>query len=570
MCNGDALPPARRVVPEKQQAMADLITQEMDELQEFVSLCRERIGLLMELQANVDSGFNITLPESHVRALTEKFPLMSEVVLEDKRAPSGSADDYLVAKKTVRQDSPMLSVHFLGLKSPRAPGSSSPSPAPSIPTPTALLVANREDGHVVIFSPTGELLTTFDAGHAGQAFQHLAVSQSPDNYFVATGDAAGEIRVHRISVRQRRLSEDEKKERRKSTDAKLSQHYGPQLNVTVQSVEEMQLPTGSNGEPPRLTALAVASSKHLVAGDGEGKVSFFTRNGTFRGSVDATTTPGGVEGLHAHPGAMLFRAGAEWGFVNAESLEITHVDCPQFEGSRIVAAAVDAQQSTRVLVADDEGTIWVLNLKDKRTCKVDHRFPGGAAPSIIELGSVRGFALGLETASSEASSPSGAAIFALNMTHVGKRSHDLLRAGEPTSPVVWRKERGVVRDWSVFKRHQQGDLLAFLSEDGHEIEIMELLMQVYAPPPTTDSFGNFQFPVIATAIVLVLGYQYFKQKGKFEGGGDKGKNSNFDRDLAALRDRKKWGDEGSGGLGDRKLPRPRPTGGLGSLDKKTQ
>ena len=39
-----------------------------------------------------------------------------------------------------------------------------------------------------------------------------------------------------------------------------------------------------------------------------------------------------------------------------------------------------------------------------------------------------------------------------------------------------------VRDWSVYKRYQQGDLLAFLSDDGHEIEILELLMQVYQPP----------------------------------------------------------------------------------------
>merc|ERR1711972_267862 len=70
-------------------------------------------------------------------------------------------------------------------------------------------------------------------------------------------------------------------------------------------------------------------------------------------------------------------------------------------------------------------------------------------------------------------------------------------------------------------RAKEGDLLAFLSEDGREIEIMELIMHVYNPPQQ-DSFGNFKMPVIAVAIVLVLGYQYMKQKGKGGGGGGGG------------------------------------------------
>merc|ERR1712048_291718 len=106
------------------------------------------------------------------------------------------------------------------------------------------------------------------------------------------------------------------------------------------------------------------------------------------------------------------------------------------------------------------------------------------------------------------------------------------------SAVVWRRGRDAVRDWAVHKRYQQGDLLAFLSEDGHEIEIVELLMQVYQAP-STDSFGNFKLPVIAVAVVLVLGYQYVKQKGKFGGGG---KKHDWDSsDFAALRNKRKLG-----------------------------
>lgn len=41
---------------------------------------------------------------------------------------------------------------------------------------------------------------------------------------------------------------------------------------------------------------------------------------------------------------------------------------------------------------------------------------------------------------------------------------------------VWRRTRPAMRAWSLLKRAKEGDLLAFLAEDGREIEIMELLM----------------------------------------------------------------------------------------------
>merc|ERR1719215_1580433 len=140
------------------------------------------------------------------------------------------------------------------------------------------------------------------------------------------------------------------------------------------------------------------------------------------------------------------------------------------------------------------------------------KFNKGATRAPVELASVRGFVLGLERGQAPGD---GAAVVALNMSAASKNQ----KKGQ--SPVVWRKERGATRSWAVHKRYQQGDLIACLSEDGHEIEVMELLMQVYIAPKE-DSFGNFKMPVIAVAIVLVLGYQYFKQKGKFGGGGGGG------------------------------------------------
>merc|ERR1712139_409879 len=117
--------------------------------------------------------------------------------------------------------------------------------------------------------------------------------------------------------------------------------------------------------------------------------------------------------------------------------------------------------------------------------------------------------------------------------------------GDPSSPVSWHSERPPVKDWAIHKRFDQGDLLAFLSEDGREVEVMEILnMQVYQPPVAA-SFGNFQTPVIAVAVVLVLGYQYVKNKGKFGGGGSGGGNKrpgkmDWDNaDLAGLREKMK-------------------------------
>merc|ERR1712061_837151 len=126
------------------------------------------------------------------------------------------------------------------------------------------------------------------------------------------------------------------------------------------------------------------------------------------------------------------------------------------------------------------------------------------------------------------------------------------------SPVVWRKWTAPARAWSVHKRYQQGDLLALLSEDGTEIEVFEMLMQVYQAP-VGDTLGNFKLPVFAVAIVLVLGYQYVKQQGKFGGGGGGGLGGkkmdwNSDDFASALKSKRKLGGLG-GGLGGLKNKR---------------
>mmetsp|Transcript_36273 Transcript_36273/g.71676 ORF Transcript_36273/g.71676 Transcript_36273/m.71676 type:complete len:468 (-) Transcript_36273:110-1513(-) len=448
--------------------------------------------------------------------------------------PSAAAEDYLISKAVIPQEQEVVFLKFMSLRTPRASSGSSSASSTQSSMPSALLVAAQADGTVRLFTPSGELALTFSAGHE-HAVTNLAVAPGHDEYLLATVDAAGVIRAHRITVRQRRLTKDQKLSRRNSTTEKVSQFLGLQMNVTAQLFRQMQVPAGSDGETPQVTALAVASqqgSKFFVAGDVEGKISVFTKNGTFRGKIDATMVPGaGVEGLDVALNNLLFFAGEEWGYVELEKLEVRRVDCPRFEG-RTAAATIDSQQASRVFVADEQGSVWVFNVKNKRDCKLEMQFARGSTRAPIELASVRGFVLGLERPTK-----GEATVLALNMSVAAGK-----RPGEPAgSPVVWRKSREEVRAWAVQKRFQQGDLIACVSGDGLEIEIMELLMQVYTAPQA-DNFGNFKLPVIAVAIILVLGYQFIKQKGKFSGsggGGLGGKKFGGDDFAAALRNKRK-------------------------------
>merc|ERR1712048_680060 len=126
---------------------------------------------------------------------------------------------------------------------------------------------------------------------------------------------------------------------------------------------------------------------------------------------------------------------------------------------------------------------------------------------------------------------------AFNNSHIGKKSWEVINS---PSPIVWRQIHGPIRSWAVHKKSQlQGDLIALVSQDGREIEIFELLMTVYTPPKIKDdSFTNFQLPIIGVAVVLVLGYQFMKQKNKFEGSSVKSSlppKRDWDQNLAELK-----------------------------------
>merc|ERR1712216_757790 len=145
-----------------------------------------------------------------------------------------------------------------------------------------------------------------------------------------------------------------------------------QLNVTAQFTKHIKLRPDSAGELPEITSLVISSmqgTKYFVLGDTRGVVSAFTRNGTFHGQVNTTRTLGErVEGLHGHFSNLIFRTGFRWGFINLDRMEVEYLNCPKFNG-RVISAIIDSHVTSRVFVSDEEGTVWVLNIKDKKHCK---------------------------------------------------------------------------------------------------------------------------------------------------------------------------------------------------------
>merc|ERR1719161_2956306 len=418
-------------------------------------------------------------------------------------------------------------IKFLPLRNPRT-GSSSSTVQSTLPS--TLLIAASASGEVQLFTPQGVLTKRFNAGHEHPIVQ-MSTSPSHDEYFVVTADSSGVIRSHSIKVRQLRLTKDQKTARRNSTDEKTSQYLGLQVNVTVIPDKHMQIPQGDGGKS-KLTAIIAASqkgSKYFVAANEHGQVSVFSRNGTYRHTFEATEAPGGIQGMFAYASNLIYWAGKDFGYLNLDRSSASKLDCPGLS-QPIATAIVDSQQTNRMLILEVDGSVWAFTIKDKSECTLERSFPKGPAGRDVPmgLGSIRGYIIALERVADSAT------LVALNMSI----------PGVGTSAIVWKQNMGAVKAWHIYKRYQQGDLLAFLSSDGSTISISEVLMSTYTPP-ATDSFENFKMPVIAVAVILVLGYQYMKQKNKG------GRGGGFDSD--AWKGLAKKGGLGRGKFGGSKL-----------------
>lgn len=518
---------------------SDLISQEVEELQEIIKLSEERIIILKEFRESASSGRGVPLHEVQARALTEKLPLISEVAKDTDRTPVAAAEDYLVTKAIVPLDEAANFIRFMPLKASRG-GSS----GKSVALPASLLVAVQSDGMTRIFTPMGELVLSFSAGHEYPVTQ-LAVTSMQEDNIVATSDDRGTMRMHKVTIRPRRPVKDTRGNSPSSSNDKPSSYLNAgAFNVTVNLLKQAQVPMEGDGQPPRITAMAVVSQqgvRYVVVGDDHGRLHTFGRNGSLHGVIDDVVPKGsGIRGLHQSANHVFYYSSTVFGYLELERQEVKHAVCPKFEGS-IAALTVDSQHVARVLLADTLGQVWVFNLKNKKECKFEHKFPAIlSSHARTDLASIHGYVLGLER---QHHGQASASYMALNLSHVGAIGRK--KSADPVDqPLVWRRTRGPVRDWSVHRRSYQGDLMAFLSEDGREIEIMELIMKAEILSGEKDTMSNFKLPVMGVAIVLVLGYQYMKRGGKLPIGG---KSAAGVKDIAAaLKNKRKLGPVGKG------------------------
>mmetsp|Transcript_22743 Transcript_22743/g.52603 ORF Transcript_22743/g.52603 Transcript_22743/m.52603 type:complete len:592 (-) Transcript_22743:107-1882(-) len=512
-----------------------LLEQEVLELETLSELYHKRLSILQDLQKGLQTGLGRHLPLSNVQALQQNVPALAEQVLlgvpperrtweEDDdtndlvagtTSTATASEDFMVSKAVIPQERPATHLGLMPLRNHR---SSAPTPTSQVAMPTVLLVAVQGDGDISLYTLSGDLALTFPSGHK-QAIVQLALSPMQDEYVVATVDLGGVMRVHRLTVRPRRSPQEQRRRVTNPDEEKVSSHLGSPANITVQFHLAVRVPLLADQNAtatttlPQLTAFIMTSTqgvKYFVAGDSVGWISVLTRNGTLHGRIRVSNGfP--VSGISAHLGNVVYVAGHQWGYVDLEKATARSFVCHKYEASWVHAAVTDTALQSRIIAADEDGTVWVFATRDKRDCKVEHRFPKGTTRAPLSLLSVRGFALALEKTRNFSGRSE---MMAFNMSHVGKGWDDVAR---DFSSVAWRRSSRAVRDWAVQRRYQEGDLLATLSQDGMEIEIYELMMQVYQPPPG-DLLGNFKLPVFAAAMILVMGYQFVKQKGPFDPG----------------------------------------------------
>eukprot|EP00929_Paragymnodinium_shiwhaense_P063619 TRINITY_DN31788_c0_g1_i2.p1 TRINITY_DN31788_c0_g1~~TRINITY_DN31788_c0_g1_i2.p1 ORF type:complete len:459 (+),score=118.79 TRINITY_DN31788_c0_g1_i2:130-1506(+) len=397
------LPELPKRGPVSSKLAADILSQEVEELESFVGLCRERIGLLKALARAAAQGKDMNLSQSRRELLRQKFPPLSQIASEYNKAPTASFDEFYVTKTVITSEVEIKAIEWLPLRNHISTGVATAS---QLALPSSLLVAAQADGTVRVYTPAGESALAFTSGHE-HPIEHLAVSPSMDESLVATADAAGVVRVHKINAKHRRAPKSLPKMQRfkMQGEEKVSQFLGLQANVTAQFVKGMVTPKGNASSPPRLTALQIASyqgSKYFITGDDVGKLRIYGRNGSLQAQFDALPQPelrSPIENIHASLGSAVFAAGGSWGFIDLDRLVLRRLRCPRLNGY-IRHAIADSQISSRFFVADAQGTVYVLKVEEKRDCKVEHRFPPGSTTWPLELQAVRGFLVGVVQVSS--------------------------------------------------------------------------------------------------------------------------------------------------------------------------
>jgi len=464
---------------------ASVIHQEISLLQDAVRLTEQKLTMLRDLQSDVTGMAGVSVPNAS-QTLLGLLP------------GSASPKDFITTTGVVQLDRPASFARFLPLKNNRGSASSGKSSSSSLPPlPTGLFVSVDSSGQATLYTPTGVRVKEF---HLGHETTQIATSVGQDEHLILGASQSGSISCHVVRVRQGRLSQSERQARRNSTDERISQFLGVIPNVTVTADKSLELPSGT----PEVTDMAVTTqrgSKHFVVADSDGGIAVFARNGTLRGRFfpETPSAPGGVRGLYATFGALLFWSKSAVGFVSAPGLAAPPLRCAEFAaGGGVASAAIDATSSNRLYVALNDGSVASYNAKDRDACSFEVFLPQ-VAQRPLRLEPFRGYMLAIaEGAPAE--------LHAYNLSARGRGAD----APPPTVNAAFHWDLARVGQVAVLRKTSGCDHAAFVRED-NVLVLSEMLFKPVAAP-VADEFSDMRTPVILLAVVLVVGYQYMKNK----------------------------------------------------------
>jgi len=420
--------------------------------------------------------------------------------------PDSSPRDFLQLVATIppRVEDPATFVQLVAV------GSRSVETQSDLPRAVALTVS--PSGNCTVSTVTGSTLLETELGHSADILR-VATAGTVDETMVLSLDAKGLMRTHKLLLTPTKSDKSDRDARRATKDDILSRylHVKPQTSLTLD--REFKLP--SKGHQRQITDIGIArlgGPTYVLAADDEGGITAFYKNGTRKGRAIATTDEGGVLGLLATPSAVIFHSSRRFGFVSGKSLDVKAVLCE--EAHNISSIAVDASSSHRLIVASTDGTIQAFNVKNKSECVYEQTFPA-ISPGPVRLEAFRGYTLAFQR---NVENPK---MFAFNTTN--SKGGSLL----PVS-MVFESQTRAKTDVSAIRRSSMegGDTLGMLHPDG-SLEIQKVLWKTFTQP-VDDSFDFYRWPILGLAIVLVIGYQYWKFNS---GSSSDSKGASADEDL---------------------------------------
>jgi len=480
-----------------------LVDQEIEMLEAVLRQKKAKIALLEQLEGMVSLTEEMSAAQRLL--LADQAPDIAAVVGSGGAIPESSPRDFLhhVATIPPRVEDPATLVELVAV------GSRSAETQIDLPRAVALTVS--PSGNCTVSTATGSMLLETDLGHSADILR-LATASTADETLVLSLDAKGLMRTHKLQLTPAKSDKGDRDARRATKDDILSRylHVKPQATLTLD--REFKLP--SKGQQRRITDIGIArlgGPTYVLAADDEGGITAFYRNGTRKGRAIATTDEGGVLALLPTPSAVIFHSSQRFGFVSGKALDVKPVLCE--EAQNISSIAVDASFPHRLMVASTTGVIQALNVKNKSECVAEQTFPPiGSGP--VRLEAFRGYTLAFQRGVEHPK------MFAFNTT--SSKGGALL----PVS-VVFESQAAGKADVSAIRRSstEGGDTLGLLHLDG-TLEVQKVLWKTFTQP-VDDSFDFYRWPILGLAIVLVIGYQYWK----FNSGSSSDSKASADEDL---------------------------------------